>query len=414
MVRKEIADRIEGTLKQLEEFTSTPGNGCTRLPFTKEARGAVEFLKARMKEVGLSAYEDQAGNIIGVLEGEDPGAPCVMMGSHYDSVIHRGNYDGSAGVVNAIETARLLKARGCIRKRNFVVVGFCDEEGTRFGNGFFGSGAILGKYDIDYCRKFKDTKGISIYDAMKEYGLDPERIGEASWKQGSIGCFLESHIEQGPVLENSGTELGLVDCIVGLQRYMVTVHGRADHAGTTPMTMRRDAMETASKVISKIPEWARELDDGTVATVGYVNVIPGGINIVAEKVIFSVDIRSRSNRNIERIAEKMRAMLTEVSEAYGSSYEIDTKLKIRPLHLAEELLASLEEACQKRGFSYKRMSSGAGHDTLKIGQEKIPSVIVFVASKGGRSHCPAEWSDCDDLAKAVLVTADLTEKLLGE
>lgn len=411
---KEIAARIEEELNQLKKFTATPGNGCTRLPFTKEARGAVDFLKARMEEAGLFVYEDGAGNVIGVLEGEDPASPWVMMGSHYDSVINGGDYDGIAGVVNAIEAAKLLKARGSGRKRNLAVVGFCDEEGTRFGTGFFGSGAILGKYDAEYCRKFRDAEGLSIYDAMKGYGLDPERIGEAAWKQGSIGYFIESHIEQGPVLEKSGIQLGLVDCIVGLQRYMVTVRGRADHAGTTPMTMRQDAMEAAAKVISRIPSWAREFNDGTVATVGYVNVGPGGINIVPETVTFSVDIRSGNNENIEKIADKMRETLAEGVAAYGGTYEADEKLKIKPLRLSERLLKSLEESCQRRRYTYRRMSSGAGHDTLKIGQENIPSALVFVASKEGRSHCPAEWSSCEDLARAVMVTADLAELLLNE
>jgi len=408
-----IKKRIESDLKALEQFTATPGKGCTRLPFTKEARGAVDFLKECMAEAGLEVREDMAGNVFGVLSGENPEAPCVMMGSHYDSVVNGGNFDGIAGVVCAIETARLLKERGPKRERNFVAAGFCDEEGIRFGTGFFGSGAMLGNRDVEYCKRYKDNDGISIYEAMKEYGLEPERIGEAKWKEGSIGCYLEAHVEQGPVLDAKGIELGLVDCIVGMYRCMVTVRGRADHAGTTPMDMRIDAVEAATKVISKLPGWAREKDDGTVATVGYINVLPGGINIVAEEVKFAVDIRSRNGRSIQDIVKKMEQSLEEAVNVCGGSYEIDIKLKIAPVHLSDRLTDLMEQFCEDRGYSFKRMASGAGHDALEIGQV-IPSSLVFVPSKDGRSHCPVESSRYEDLAKASIITTDLAEKLLSE
>ncbi len=408
---KKVTERIQNDLEELARFTATPGSGCTRLPFTKEARGAVEYIKKEMAEAGLLVWEDAAGNVFGILEGENREAPCIMMGSHYDSVINGGNFDGIAGVACAIEVARQLRERGVPRKRSFVAAGFCDEEGTRFGTGFFGSGAMLGKWDVEACQRFKDTAGISVYEAMEEYGLDPRRIKEAEWRPGSIGCFIEAHVEQGPVLAAKGTELGLVDCIVGIQRYMVTVKGRADHAGTTPMDMRIDAMEMAGRVISSLPGWAREYEDGTVATVGYIHASPGGINIVAKEVQFSVDIRSRSNRHIDEIAGRLKEALEAASVACGGSYEMEQKLKIRPLHLSEELLAVMERACMDRGYSYQRMPSGAGHDTLEIGQT-IPSVMVFVPSKDGRSHCPVEWSAYEDLAKAAVLSADLVEAVL--
>ena len=225
---EEVTGRIAANLEHLKQYTATPGEGCTRLPFTKEAREAAEYLKGLMEEAGLEVREDAAGNVIGIMKGEDPSLPCVMMGSHYDSVVNGGDYDGIAGVICAVEVARQLKEKGITPKRNFAVVGFCDEEGMRFGTGYFGSGAMLGHRDVEYCKKFKDTDGISIYDAMKGYGLDPEKIGDAKWPDGSIGYFLEAHIEQGPVLDAENIELGLVDCIVGIQRYMVTVHGRSD------------------------------------------------------------------------------------------------------------------------------------------------------------------------------------------
>lgn len=413
MGMEEITGRVAVDLEHLKQFTATPGNGCTRLPFTKEAREAVDFLKKLMTEAGLEVSEDSAGNVIGVLKGENPEAPCVMMGSHYDSVVNGGDFDGIAGVVCAIEVARQLQENGKPLKRNFVAVGFCDEEGMRFGTGYFGSGAMLGHRDAAYCKNFKDTDGVSIYDAMKSYGLDPETVTDAAWTEGSIGHFLEAHIEQGPVLDAENIEIGLVDCIVGIQRYMVTVHGRADHAGTTPMNMRMDAVDAATKVISKIADWAREKADGTVATVGYINTIPGGMNIVAEKVEFTVDIRSKNNDNINDIANRIRAALEHETKDMGGSYEIDTKLVITPVHLSAEMLEIMEESCKAHQFTYKYLPSGAGHDSLEIGQQ-LPTVMVFVPSKDGRSHCPVEFTKYSDFAKVSIIMTELAEKLLSE
>lgn len=407
----DITGRIARDLEHLKVYTATPGAGCTRLPFTKEAREAAEFLKKLMEETGLKVWEDAAGNVFGLMEGEDTTAPCVMMGSHYDSVVHGGDFDGIGGVICGIETARLLKEKGLQPKRNFVVVGFCDEEGMRFGTGYFGSGAMLGNRDIEYCKYYKDKDDISIYDAMKSYGLDPEKIATAKWKEGSIGNFIEIHIEQGPVLDTEGIELGLVDCIVGIQRYMVTVHGRADHAGTTPMHMRMDAVDVATKVISKIADWAVEKADGTVATTGYIKTVPGGMNIVAERVDFTVDIRSKNVDNIHDIANRIKAALDREVKAMGGSYEMDKKLMITPVNLSEEMLDIMEKECKRRGYTAKRMVSGAGHDSLEIGQS-IPTVMLFVPSKDGRSHTPVEFTKYSDFAKGTIVITNLVETLL--
>jgi len=406
-----ITGRICENLEHLKRFTATPGNGCTRLPFTKETREAADYLKEIMADAGMEVREDAAGNVFGVLPGEDPTLPCIMMGSHYDSVINGGDYDGIAGVVCAIEIARILKEKGIELKRNFVAAGFMDEEGMRFGTGYFGSGAMLGHRDTEYCKKYKDIDGISIYDAMLGYGLDPGKITDAKWPEGSIGKFLELHIEQGPVLDAENIEIGLVNGIVGIQRYMVTVNGRADHAGTTPMDMRIDAVEAATKVISKIPDWAREKADGTVATTGLIKTVPGGMNIVAEKCEFTVDIRSMNNANLVDITNRIRAALDRETAAVGGSYTMDTKLIIEPVFLSGEMLSVLEDSCKERGYSYRKLPSGAGHDALEIGQT-LPTVMIFTPSKAGRSHCPVEFTKYSDFAKASLVIADLAEKLV--
>lgn len=405
-----VISRVREDLEYIKQFTATPGEGCTRLPFTPEARNVVNYLRKIMTEAGLQVHEDEAGNIFGVLEGEEKDLPCIMMGSHYDSVVNGGDYDGIAGVISAVEVARLMKENHIKPIHDFVIVGFCDEEGMRFGTGYFGSKAMLGQLDVEYCRHYTDKNGVSVYEAMTEYGLDPEKINDAKWDISKIGSFIETHIEQGPVLDSSGIELGLVEWIVGIQRYMFTVHGRSDHAGTTPMDMRKDAVDAATKVISKIPDWAREKADGTVATVGYIKVIPGGMNIVAQDVEFTVDIRSKNNDNIIDIVDKINQLLQKEVDAFGGSYESDTKLVITPVKLSDDMLDIAEESCKEHAFSYKRMLSGAGHDALAIGQ-LLPTVMLFVPSKDGRSHCPVEFSEYSDFGKSILVAYDLVRNM---
>lgn len=406
MNKDTITKNIQKILEGLSTFTATPGHGCTRLPFTKEARRAADYIKALMIEVGLQVREDQAGNVIGVLEGEDTEAPALVVGSHYDTVINGGNFDGLAGIVTGIEIARLLKENGVQLKRNFVVIGFNDEEGMRFGTGYFGSKAMLGQIKIEDLHHYKDKDDVSVYEAMKEYGLVPEDVLKAKQDLSKIKAFVEMHIEQGPVLHQKNGEIGLVECIVGIQRYIVTVQGRADHAGTTPMDMRIDAVEAAAKVISKIPDWAREKGEGTVATTGYVKVLPGGMNIVAEEVQFSIDIRSSNNQNINDIVAKIREELDKACQPSGASWKMDSKLTIEPVNLNQVMLSILQKNCEAHGYSWQRMISGAGHDALAIGQV-LDTVMVFVPSKDGRSHCPVEWTEYADIAKAVAIIYDM-------
>ncbi len=401
---------IQKGLEALHPFNATPGNGTTRLPFTPEARAAAEHLKRYMAEAGLTVHEDQAGNIIGVMQGQDPSLPALVMGSHFDTVINGGNFDGLAGVVTAVEIARTLRDEKFPLKRNFIAIAFCDEEGMRFGTGYFGSKSWLGQVTQEELRTFKDRDGVSVYDAMKGYGLTPEDLPKAKWNLDAVRAYIELHIEQGPVLHAEKTEVGLVECIVGIQRYMVTVSGRADHAGTTPMDMRMDAVEAASKVFSKIPDWAREKKDGTVGTTGFVKVTPGGINIVPEQVQFSIDIRSRNRQNLTDMMAAITRELDKACAANGTTYSMEEKLVVEPVDLSAPMLNLMEASCKKRGYSRRRMVSGAGHDALVIGQA-VETVMVFTPSVDGRSHCPVEWTDYADVAKAASVVYDMVQDM---
>lgn len=413
MGMEQIDQRIACNLEAMKRFTATPKNGCTRLPFTQVTMEAALYLKNLMEEAGMETHADEAGNLFGYLRGMDSTLPCVMMGSHYDSVLHGGDYDGIAGVIGAIEVARNLRDSGNKFRRDFVVAAFNDEEGMRFGTGYFGSGAMLGTRTTEYCKKYKDIDGITIYDAMRNAGMDPENIASAKWPDHSIHCFLEMHIEQGPILDKEKIDLGLVDCIVGIQRYIVKIKGRADHAGTTPMAMRLDAVDAATKVISQIADWAKSTNDGSVATVGLIKAIPGGMNIVAEECEFTVDIRSRHQKNLNVISDKLKQALQKETLEMGGSFQICQKLDIKPANLCRHMLKILEKACQKYQFSYRYMISGAGHDALEISQF-IPTVMIFVPSKDGRSHCPVEFTENHYFTKAVLTMIELAKIKLEE
>lgn len=399
---KEITSNIEKHLKCLREFTSTRGNGVTRFPFTQEAKEAVQYLENEMKKVGLETRIDESGAVIGRLEGQENKA--ILIGSHYDSVKYGGEFDGIAGIVCGIEVARLLKKKDFIPKYSLEIIGTNDEEGARFKSGFFSSKAMLGQLSISDLKNLKDANNISIYDAMKEYGLNPEEICKAKRNLDDIKGFLEIHIEQGPVLEKHGSDIGIVDTIVGMQRYMVTIHGRADHAGTTPMDMRIDALEVVAKIISNIGDIAR-LYKNAVATVGSIKVLPNEINTIAQNVTFSIDIRSTKQEIVDCIYEKIAQQIEKITSRYDSKYSITNTLSVKPVDMNEKIKGKIEEGCKKRNFSYEHINSGAGHDSLPMAGA-VDTAMIFVPSKGGRSHCKEEFTSYEYLAKATLVALD--------
>ncbi|MCL2674558.1 MAG: Zn-dependent hydrolase, partial [Defluviitaleaceae bacterium] len=349
------AERIKADIEVVSNCTATPGKGATRLPFTPDAREAAEHIKQMMEDVGLSnIHEDAIGNVVGVLEGENPHEKAIMIGSHYDTVINGGNFDGFAGIAAAFEVCRFLRDNNIKLRRNLVVTAFNGEEGIRFC-GYLGSQAMAGQINLDNLHSLKDADGITAYDAMKAYGLTPEKIDEAMRTLDNVGTFIEMHIEQGAVLYERGIDIGLVECIVGMERYMITVRGRADHAGTTPMDMRLDSVEAAARVIAKIPGFARETGNA-VATVGIVKVTPCAANVVAKEVQFSIDVRSSDKTRIDEITDKIFAELEETSAATGTSYETDKQISIEPLQLCEPIIGAMQEICESRGYSGLRMN----------------------------------------------------------
>lgn len=402
---KLIEDNIIKALDALQEFTATPGCGVTRFPYSKEARDACSYLKKLMEAVGLAVRMDNSGAVIGRLEGKSPAT--IMIGSHFDSVKHGGAYDGIAGVVCAIEVARLLKESGVELGCSLEVIATNDEEGARFNVGLFTGKALLGQLNSEDLKAQVDADGVSVYQAMAAYGLKPEKIAEH--KRDDIKAFIEIHIEQGPVLEAEHKEIGIVDVIVGIKRARIRINGRADHAGTMPMHMRKDALEQATKVISKIGDRAR-LFRNCVATVGYLQVEPNVMNIIPQSVTFVVDIRGVDEETIMTQYYSLLADLDKMSLESGLTYDVENLLYAEPVRMDEEIKGHFETSCIERQYDYMHLPSGAGHDAQIFGAQ-LPAAMLFVPSAGGRSHCPEEKSEASDLAKAVLVAYDALQTM---
>ena len=365
---KTIEANIVKALEDLRKFTATPGCGVTRLPYTEEARAACNYLKERMEAVGLTVRLDNSGAVIGRMEGKD--SATIMIGSHFDSVKHGGAYDGIAGVVCAIEVARLLKESGKELRYSLEVIATNDEEGARFNAGLFTGKVLLGQLTCEDIKGQVDADGISVYQAMAAYGLKPEEI--AQYKRDDIKAFIEIHIEQGPVLEAEHKEIGIVDVIVGIKRARIRINGRADHAGTMPMYMRKDALEQATKVISKIGDRAR-LFRNCVATVGYMQVEPNVMNIIPQSVTFVVDIRGVDEETIMTQYYSLLADLDKMSLESGLTYEVENLLYAQPVLMDEEIKGHFEMSCITRELAYMHLPSGAGHDAQIFGAKLPPA-----------------------------------------
>ena len=406
--------RIQKDIETLAQFSCVAGSGCTRFTYTKEFAQARDYIVSEMQAAGLTVREDAVGTIIGRMEGKDPTAPILMTGSHFDTVKTGGRFDGPAGVTAALETARTLHDEGFVPQCPIEFVALPEEEGARFGGGLMGSRAMCGRLTMEEVENYRDWDGVSIAEAMRGYGLDPAKIAEAKRREGEIGTFIELHIEQGPILENNKTDVGVVEAIVGLRCFNVTVRGRSDHAGTTPMNMRADTMLAAARAMVAATEKANALGDGTVVTFGRVETIPGAFNIVAKETNFNIDCRSRQIDSVNAVIEVIRASLEQsASENPGLSFEMEEKTSALPVQMKAEVQELLEKHAAALNISTRKMLSGAGHDAMIMGGI-CDVAMVFVPSKDGRSHVPEEWTDYADLQKGVELVYRAVKELASQ
>ena len=355
--------------------------GVSRFAWTPELARANDWLVARLEALGLGAEVDAAGNVFGRWEvGE---GPAVLVGSHLDTVPCGGRFDGALGVLAALEAVWILQGEALEPRRPLWVVSFNDEEGARFRTGMLGSRAFVGEVDLD------DWRRRGVAEAMAQAGFDFERLGEARAVE-RVGAYLELHIEQGPVLERAGVDLGIVTGIVGLLGFRARFIGEANHAGTTPMELRRDALAGASRAVLALRDEARGREDMT-ANVGMCTVTPGGFNVIPGVAEFSVDVRSPTAEGFTRSEQFVRRTLAAIAEEEGLGLELEETHRLQPVPLDPAIQDVLERAADHEGATHMCLPSGAGHDAMILGRH-VPAGMLFVPSRGGISHSPAEYT----------------------
>ncbi|WP_405108503.1 Zn-dependent hydrolase [Paenibacillus sp. FSL K6-1217] len=435
-------------LKLLDELAafSAPGPGVTRLLYTPEWYGVQHFLQERMAGLGLEVRMDQVGNVYGTLAGTQVSDKVILTGSHIDTVVNGGRYDGAYGVAAAVTALHYLLETFGPPLRTLAVVSFCEEEGSRFPLTFWGSGNVTGLYSGGEYLDCADAEGVTLGAAMAACGLGgkdeaateaaagaegsgrladvrSEAGGEAGseagevrgrWGKGSperseIAAYVELHIEQGIILERTSRRIGVVEAIAGQRRYLVRVGGTANHAGTTPMGLRQDALAGSAEMLLAVERSALAEGDPLVATTGRLEVYPGTSNVIPGEVQFTLDIRHSEAGRLERFCTALLAEFAELGRRRGLTLETELLLETAPAHMDQELRAALEEICLRQGKSCLSMVSGAGHDA-QLFAPRCPSAMIFVPSRGGISHSPAEYTSPEDLAAGLEV---LTAILYG-
>jgi len=398
-----MTDRIAETLEKLSAFGRTADGGVTRLPFTAESEAAAQFLLQYFREAGFRAFRDATGAVHGI--SEDPAGaadlPRILIGSHYDSVVNGGRFDGVTGVVCAAEAVRAYREAGG-RGLSPEVIATNDEEGVRFSRGFLTSTAMCdGFSDRDFAEIVDLETGETLGQVLAAHGCDPEAVKAMKDSISGYDAFLEVHIEQGPVLYKNGEQIGVVTGINGIRRFLVTFRGEANHAGSTPMNLRKDAFYMAAQVVQYVYDEALRTE-GVVATVGHAEIFPNAQNVIPCEVTFTIDMRSADDGRMETLAEKIRRRALDAAEQAGGSVIFRQTMQVPPVAMSGHFLQLLADACAARQLSFCRMESGAGHDAEIFGR-RIPAGMLFVPSIRGISHNPAEESRIPDIAAAAEV-----------
>ncbi|HWF75271.1 MAG TPA: Zn-dependent hydrolase [Solirubrobacteraceae bacterium] len=402
-----LHERIE----ELAEINSErEGGGITREVYTPEYDRAVDFVAELMREAGLATRLDAAGNLLGRWEGTEPDEPRVLTGSHFDTTLNAGRFDGVVGVLGAIEAVRELRAAGVEPRRSIEVIGIAGEE-PRFGAGCIGSRAMAGTITREQLEEMRDREGVSVAEAMRARGLDPDRLADALLDAEHVLAFVELHIEQGAVLESAGAEIGVVERIAAPHDLRVTLRGSAMHAGATPMSLRRDALAGASEVVLELERLALGSASGTtVGTVGVQRVSPGAVNIIPGEVVMDIDVRDSDGEARERVVEALRGKLEEMVARRGLELSVSTLTRDDPAACSPLVIEAVRDTCQELGVRHLAMISGAYHDAMVLGA-KVPMGMIFVPSVGGLSHHPDEYTEAADIDRGVRVLAGALARL---
>ncbi|MGY3491582.1 allantoate amidohydrolase [Bradyrhizobium sp. USDA 4502] len=388
-----LGEEIVARIDQLATISETPEH-LARIFLTEEHRKAADLILSWMREAGMSAHLDAIGNVCGRYEGERPGLPALMLGSHYDTVRDAGRWDGPLGVITAIACIADLNRHGTRLPFAIEIVGFADEEGVRFASTLLGSRAVAGTFDESLLNT-RDRTGTSMRDALLQFGLDPDHIGKAARARRELLGYVELHIEQGPVLEEKALPVGVVSAISGATRLAASLTGVAGHAGTVPMKLRRDALAGAAECIVAIEQFCRSDEQGLVGTVGYVNAMPGATNVIPGKVSFTMDIRSQNDMHRKRAVADIVRQIEAIAKRRDLALQIDVTHENRSVPCAPWLKSQIAEAVAAEGYAAFELPSGAGHDGMAM-VDVADIGMIFLRCRGGISHNPAEHVELAD------------------
>ncbi len=397
--------------KKIESYDQLdPEKGVVRPDGTEGNKKIRDYTVARMKEAGLQVKIDKVGNIFGRKEGSSTDKGTVMSGSHLDSVINGGMFDGVLGVYTALEAVRRINDEGFENERPLEVVVFTGEEGSAFTPALLGSSVLAGQVSVDEALNRKNAAGQTLGEALENIGYK----GSFESSLDDVEYFVETHIEQGPVLDKEGISVGVVDGIVGITWIMATILGEKNHAGGTPMKARKNALVAAADIVSFVNQQANEMVDklgsATVGTVGKLNVFPGGITIIPGKVEMGIDIRDVVPKNLENLENEILKAMEDTRKKYG----VDIRTEVQHIHVpvtpSAEVVNIIDSSASQVGVTKKRMVSGAGHDAENIA-EKVKAGMLFVPSVNGKSHVPLEWTNWEDIEKGAQVLTQTLKNL---
>lgn len=401
---------IKTKLNQLACHGRTPDGGVTRLAFTPQDKAARQLVQEWMRDLDMQIRRDAAGNIIG--RWGPASGPAVAMGSHLDSVPNGGIYDGSLGVVSALAVVEGLQAHGVCPELAVEVIVFSDEEGARFGGGLFGSKAMVGNLEEDILKR-RDAAGITLKQAMLDFGLEPNDLEQAQRQPAELKAYIELHIEQGAVLESRNLPVGIVKAIAGPYHLEASIRGRSDHAGATPMYLRRDALLGAAEAVVAAERIACAAGPTTVATVGQVHVLPNAVNVIPGQVTMSFDVRDIDVKARQQAVAEIKRTLDEIGIKRNLEVSTRTLLAVPPVELCPRLVRLCERLAVNSGIPALTMVSGAAHDAMNL-TELTDVAMVFVRSKQGLSHCPEEYSSPEDIQVAAELMYLLVKELILE
>ncbi|AME07536.1 allantoate deiminase [Bacillus siamensis] len=403
-VKNSITDYIEW----LAQYGASAGGGVTRLLYTKEWMDAQLAVKTEMSSFGLETRFDDVGNVFGRLSGTQSPDEVIVTGSHIDTVINGGKYDGAYGVLAAMLALKQLKETYGAPKKTLEAVSLCEEEGSRFPMTYWGSGNMTGVFSEQDAKEPRDESGVSLQTAMYESGFG-KGVFQSAYRT-DISAFVELHIEQGQTLEMSGRDLGIVTSIAGQRRYLVTLEGECNHAGTTSMKWRKDPLAAGSRIIHELLLRAEEQPDELRLTCGKITAEPNVANVIPGRVQFSIDIRHQNQRVLKQFHEDMAVLINRICHQKGIHAVIDEYMRIEPVPMDKRLKDAAFETAAENGISCEEMVSGAGHDAQMIGR-RHPACMLFVPSRSGISHSPKEYTSARQLEIGIRALTDLLYKL---